>query len=229
MNYKLSIKNWSVEDRPREKFLQKGVNSLSDAELLAILIGSGTKNFTALELSRMILNSVENSLYELGKLSTLDFIKVKGIGNAKAICLLAAIELGRRRTLSIPPARIKIGSSADAYAVFQPILGDLSHEQFWILILNRANMVIDKRLISSGGTSGTVIDTKIILKHTIDRLGAGIIVCHNHPSGNLKPSEADKTITNKILQAAKMMDISFLDHIIIGDKAYFSFADEGLI
>ncbi len=229
MQYNLSIKNWSVEDRPREKLLKKGVNTLSDAELLAILIGSGTKNSSALELSKTILFSVNNSLHDLGKLSSTDLMRVKGIGSAKALLLIAAIEIGRRRDLSIPPARMRIRSSADAYNIFLPIIGDLPNEQFWILMLNRANMVIDKRMISSGGTSGTVIDTKIILKYAIDRLSSGIIVCHNHPSGNLNPSEADKNITNKISQAAKMMDISFLDHIIIAEKAYFSFADSGLI
>jgi DNA repair protein RadC len=229
MQYNLSIKNWSVEDRPREKLLKKGVSTLSDAELLAILIGSGTKNNSALELSKTILFSVENSLHDLGKLSPTDLMRVKGIGSAKAMLLIAAIEIGRRRALSIPPARIRIRSSADAYNIFLPIIGDLPNEQFWILMLNRSNMVIDKRMISSGGTSGTVIDTKIILKYAIDRLSSGIIVCHNHPSGNINPSDADKHITNKISQATKMMDIAFLDHIIIAEKAYFSFADNGLI
>jgi DNA repair protein RadC len=229
MQYNLSIKNWSVEDRPREKLLNKGTSSLSDAELLAILIGSGTRNLSALELSKNILHSVGNNLHELGKLNMKDLTLIKGIGNAKAISLLAAIELGRRRTVSDPIAKIKINSSKDVCNIFQPVLGDLPNEQFWILLLNRSNLVIDRHLISSGGTSGTVIDTKIILKYAIDRLASGLILCHNHPSGNTTPSDADKSITRKIQNAVSMVDISLLDHIIIGDKGYFSFADNALI
>jgi DNA repair protein RadC len=225
----LSIKNWSVEDRPREKLIKKGVSSLSNAELLAILIGSGTRNVTAVELSKTILHQSENNLGSLGKTSLSELIKIKGVGEAKAITILAALELGRRRNFSEPTEKIKITSSHDASNVFQPILGDLPHEEFWILLLNRSNKIIDKYRISQGGISGTVIDTRLILKTALDKLASGIILCHNHPSGNKKPSEADKAITYKIQEATKVMDISLLDHIIVADKEYFSFADNNLM
>lgn len=225
----LSIKNWSVEDRPREKLVKKGVSSLSNAELLAILIGSGTRNVTAVELSKSILRQAENNLGTLGKTGLEDLIKIKGVGQAKAISILAALELGRRRNFSESPEKIKITSSQDAFKLFQPILSDLPHEEFWILLLNRSNVVIDKYRISQGGISGTVIDTRLILKKALEKLASGIILCHNHPSGNKKPSEADKSITCKIQKASKVMDISLLDHIIVADTDYFSFADNNLM
>jgi DNA repair protein RadC len=225
----LSIKNWSVEDRPREKLIKKGVSSLSNAELLAILLGSGTRNITAVELAKSILHQAENNLGTLGKTSLIELLKIKGVGEAKAISILAALELGRRRNFSEPPEKSKITSSHDAFNVFQPLLGDLPHEEFWILLLNRSNKIIEKYRISQGGISGTVIDTRLILKKALDKLASGIILCHNHPSGNKKPSEADKSITYKIQKAAKVMDISLLDHIIVADKDYFSFADNNLM
>ena len=225
----LSIKNWAVEDRPREKLANKGVDSLSDAELLAILIGSGTRNITAVELSKAILASVENNLNQLGKLSLKDLENYKGIGRVRALTILAALEFGRRRKFSESVKREKISSSKDVYDLFHPLLSDLSHEEFWILVLNRSNHVIDKNRISQGGVSGTVIDTRIILKYAIERLSSGLILCHNHPSGNTKPSEADKMITTKMKEAASLMDINVLDHIIICDNSYFSFADEGIL
>lgn len=225
----LSIKNWSVEDRPREKLINKGVNNLSNAELIAILIGSGTRNVTAVELSKSILRMADNNLGTLGKSSLNDLMKIKGIGEAKAITILASLELGRRRNFTEPPEKIKITSSLDAYNIFQAILGDLPHEEFWILLLNRSNKIIDKYRISQGGISGTVIDTRLILKKALDKLASGMILCHNHPSGNKKPSEADKAITYKIKKAAMVMDINLLDHIIVADKEYFSFADNDLM
>jgi DNA repair protein RadC len=228
MEYKnLSIKNWAVEDRPREKLLKNGVENLSDAEILAILIGSGTKKQSALELSRQILFEASNNLGELGKKSLEELTAVKGIGKAKAIVILAALELGRRRKYAEPLRKLQISSSKDSFKVFQPLLGDLPHEEFWLMLLNRSNRLIENICISKGGTSGTVIDTKIILNKALSRLASAIIVCHNHPSGNINPSQADKKITEKIRSAAATMDITLLDHIIIADNQYYSFSDEG--
>jgi len=229
MYKKLSIKEWAVEDRPREKMLVKGIRSLSEAELIAILIGSGNLDESAVEVSRRIMSSVNNNLNELGKKTINDLQKFKGIGPAKAITITAAMELGRRRKESEPDEKPKVVTSADCAAIFKPLLSDLPHEEFWVLLLNRNNLVIDKMLVSQGGLSGTVIDVRIILKMALDKLASSIILCHNHPSGNLIPSEADKDITKKIKEAGKHMDIPVLDHLIIANDSYFSFADEGLI
>jgi DNA repair protein RadC len=229
MYKKPSIKEWAVEDRPREKMLVNGVRALSEAELIAILIGSGNADESAVELSRRILASVTNNLHELGRKTISDLQKFKGIGEAKAITIMAALELGRRRKESEPTERPKINSSADAANIFKPLLSDLPHEEFWVLLLNRNNLVIDKMIISRGGITGTVIDVRIIMKMALECLACSIILCHNHPSGNLIPSEADKEITRKIKDAGKLFDISVLDHVIVGNNSYFSFADEGLI
>jgi len=229
MYKKLSIKEWAVEDRPREKMLVKGIRSLSEAELIAILIGSGNLDESAVEVSRRIMASVNNNLNELGKKTINDLQKFKGIGPAKAITIAAAMELGRRRKESEPNEKPKVVTSADAASIFKPLLSDLPHEEFWVLLLNRNNLMIDKMMVSQGGLSGTVIDVRIILKMALDKLACSIILCHNHPSGNLIPSEADKEITRKIKEAGKHMDIPVLDHLIIGNDAYFSFTDEGLI
>jgi len=229
MYKKLSIKEWAVEDRPREKMLSKGIRALTEAELIAILIGSGNMDESAVEVSRRIMSSVNNNLNELGKKTINDLQKFKGIGPAKAITIAAAMELGRRRKESEPDEKPKVVTSADCAAIFKPLLSDLPHEEFWVLLLNRNNLVIDKMLVSQGGLSGTVIDVRIILKMALDKLACSIILCHNHPSGNLIPSEADKDITKKIREAGKHMDIPVLDHLIIGNDSYFSFADEGLI
>jgi len=229
MYKKLSIKEWAVEDRPREKMLVKGIRSLSEVELIAILIGSGNMDESAVEVSRHILASVNNNLNELGKKTINDLRKFKGIGEVKAITIMAALELGRRRKESEPNEKPKVVTSSDGAAIFRPLLSDLPHEEFWVLLLNRNNLVIDKMMVSQGGLSGTVIDVRIILKMALDKLASSIILCHNHPSGNLIPSEADKEITRKIKEAGKHMDIPVFDHLIIGNDAYFSFADEGLI
>jgi len=229
MYKKLSIKEWAVEDRPREKMLEKGIRSLSEAELIAILIGSGSREESAVELSRHVLASVKNNLNELGKKSINDFKQFKGIGDAKATTIAAAMELGRRRKESGTDEKLKVITSADAADIFKPFLSDLPHEEFWVLFLNRNNLVLDKRMVSQGGLSGTVIDVRIILKMALEKLACSIILCHNHPSGNLVPSEADKEITRKIKDAGKHMDIPVLDHVIIGNGSYFSFADEGMI
>lgn len=224
-----TIKNWAVEDRPREKLLLKGIESLSDAELLAILIGSGTKEISAVEVSREILRSAGNNLHELGKTNIGELMKIKGIGKAKALIIMASLELGRRRNRTDVINRQKISSSKDAFSFFHSLLCDLTHEEFWVLILNRSNQVIDKVRISQGGISGTIIDTRLILKYAIEKLASGLILCHNHPSGNIQPSEPDKRITDKIKTAATFMEINLLDHLIIADKNYYSFADEGLL
>jgi DNA repair protein RadC len=225
----LSIRNWAVEDRPREKLLSKGIHSLSDSELIALLIGSGTRNVTAVELARQILSMAGNSLDKLGKYAVSDLKKLKGIGQARAITIIAALELGRRRKLSNTPETNKISSSSDVFNLMYPLLSDLSYEEFWILILNRSNRVVEKRKISQGGIAGTVTDVRIILKMAIENLATSVILCHNHPSGNFQPSDADIAITHRLKDSATIMDISLLDHLIIAGKAYFSFADENLI
>ncbi|MBN1413769.1 MAG: DNA repair protein RadC [Bacteroidales bacterium] len=224
-----SIKEWAVEDRPREKLLAKGTQSLSNSELIAILIGSGTKNQSAVELARRILSNAGNDLDQLGRFSVADFMKIKGIGRAKAISIVSALELGRRRKDSESADRMKITSSDDVFKTLYPHLADLSHEEFWILLLNRSNKIIEKRKISQGGIAGTVTDVRMILKSAIEVLASSIILCHNHPSGNLQPSEADIQITQKLKDSAHIMDIRLLDHIIIAGKQYYSFADENLI
>ncbi len=225
----ISIKNWAVEDRPREKLLSKGIHVLSDTELIAILIGSGSRENSAVELARKILNSVNNNLHELGKLSVSDLQEIKGIGKAKAISVLAALELGKRRKLEDVIQKHKITGSKDVYEFFYPLLVDLPHEEFWVLILNRSNSIIDKYKISQGGIAGTVIDVRLILKRAINKLASSIILCHNHPSGNLSPSEADIKITKKLNDASQLVDIKVLDHIIIGGNSYYSFLDEGTL
>jgi len=229
MTEKLSIKNWAIEDRPREKLLLKGTQSLSESELIAILIASGSVDESAVELSKRILASVNNNLNELGKQSIEELQKFKGIGQAKAITIVAAMELGRRRRLSDITKRLEIKSSKSSFELFEPILKDLAYEEFWIAYLDRANKVIIKSKVSQGGIIGTVIDVKLIMKSAIEKLSSGLILCHNHPSGNLEPSKEDLKITKQLTDAAKLFDINVIDHIIIGNNEYLSFVDEGLI
>jgi DNA repair protein RadC len=228
MSY-LSIKDWAADDRPREKLLLKGVQSLSDAELLAILIGSGTQKTSAVELSRQILGLSKNNLSELGKLSIPELRKIKGIGEAKAISIIAALELGKRRSQTDSTERQVISSSKDVFNYLYPVLSDLPYEEFWIIYLNRSNKIIDKYKLSQGGVSGTVIDVRMILKRAIELLASSLVICHNHPSGNKNPSENDTAITAKVKQASAQMDIILVDHIIIADNSYFSFCDEGML
>ena len=226
---KLNIKDWAAEDRPREKLLSKGARSLSDAELIAILISSGNLEETAVELSRRILATVNNNLNELGR-KNIDFLKTfNGIGEAKAVTIAAALELGKRRKEADVFNANKISGSKDVADYFFPILGDLNHEEFWVMLLNRGNKIIDSFMISQGGISGTVIDVRIILKPALEKLASSIILCHNHPSGTMQASDADLKITKKIKNAAEMLDISVLDHLIIGQNEYLSFADEGIL
>jgi len=226
----LSIKEWALEDRPREKLLSKGLSSLSDAELLAILIGSGSAKESAVELSKKILRDCENNLTALGKKTVTDLKrKYHGVGDAKAITIVASLELGRRRKLQESEERTKITCSKDVHDIFQPIVGDLPHEEFWVLLLNRSNKIIAKNKVSQGGIAGTVIDVRLILKSAIDHLASSIVLCHNHPSGNTHPSDADTSITKKMSEAGRIMDIPVLDHIIVTDTSYFSYADEGML
>jgi len=224
-----ALTTWAVEERPREKVMANGVQYLSDAELLAILLGSGTKHITSVELARQILKGAGNSLQQLGRQGIGELVRIKGVGPAKATSILAALELGRRRAGLQHSEKTPVKSSETVYRLFHPLMGDLEHEEFWLLMLNRANRVLGRYKVSQGGLSGTVIDTRIILKKALDNLASSIIVCHNHPSGNKQPSDADLKITEKLKKAAEMLEIKLLDHVIIADKSYFSFADEGLI
>jgi len=224
-----SIKNWSQDDQPREKLRDKGKASLSDAELVAILIGSGSREESAVDLCKRILASVDHNLNALGKLSIKQLMDFKGIGEAKAITIAAALELGRRRRLEDALHQDKISSSRSVFDIMQPILGELPHEEFWILYLNNSNKVIEKNQLSKGGITGTLVDVRLVLKNALEVGATALILCHNHPSGTLKPSEADKAVTSKLKSAAKSLDIKVLDHLIITEKAYFSFADEELI
>lgn len=230
MEKRLSIKEWKEEDRPREKLIDKGSRALSDAELLAILIGSGNKDESAVELSRRILHQLNNNLNDLGKVDIAFLTQTfKGIGEAKAITILAALELGRRRKLSEATEHSKITASQDVFHLFEPLLSDLPHEEFWVLLLNRANKIIGQSRLSQGGTGQTVVEIPQILKIAIDKLATGIIVCHNHPSGNLDPSPQDIQITSKLMEACKIIGIDLLDHLIVAHQHYYSFADNGRI
>ncbi|MCF8302616.1 MAG: DNA repair protein RadC [Bacteroidales bacterium] len=224
---KVSIKQWAESDRPREKLLLKGKHSLSDAELIAILMGSGNTELSAVDLAKTILNSVDNNLIGLSKLSVQDLMKFKGIGQAKAIGIVAALELGKRRRSSEIIERKRINGSRDVYEYFHGLLSDSSYEEFWILLLNRANKIIKHINISQGGLTGTIADPKKIFKMALDDHASSVILCHNHPSGNLKPSDADNKLTKKLKHAGEFLDLPILDHIIIGDEQYYSYADEG--
>ena len=225
----LSIKSWAEEDRPREKLLTKGKGSLSDAELLAILLGSGSREESAVGLAQRILHSVENNLHGLGKCSIAELQKFKGIGQAKAITIAAAMEVGRRRQLSRIREKPQVTCSRDAFNAIAPMLMDLPHEEFWILLLNRANRILSREQISLGGVAGTVVDAKVVYRKALEGAACSIVLCHNHPSGNLNPSQADIDLTRKLKKAGETLDIIVVDHLIVGDGGYYSFADEGLI
>jgi DNA repair protein RadC len=225
----LKIKSWSPEDRPREKLLIKGTPVLSNAELVAILLGTGTATISAVELAKRVLQTVDNNLHELARLSVKDLMKVKGIGEAKAITIIAALELGRRRRDGDSEEKPRITGSRDVFDILRAHLLDIHHEEFWVLLLNRANRVIKKHQISQGGIAGTVADPKIIFKVALAELASGIVLAHNHPSGNLTASQADIDLTKKLKEAGKLLEIQVLDHLIIGGQNYFSFADEGIL
>ncbi|MEN0051814.1 MAG: DNA repair protein RadC [Bacteroidota bacterium] len=226
---KISIKDWAEDDQPREKLVKKGASVLSDAELIAILIRVGTKGETAVDLAKRILASVDNDLNELAKRGAKELMKFDGIKLAKAVAIVAALELGRRRQTTDIKQRPKIQSSSDAYHIIAPILMDLPHEEFWILLLNRANLVLDRIQLSQGGTSGTVVDAKMVFRAALEGQASGIILVHNHPSGSLRPSQHDIDLTKKLRDAGKTLDISVMDHLIVTDRGYYSFADEGMM
>lgn len=221
----ISIKDWSENDRPREKLLQLGSRSLSDAELLAILLGSGTVSISAVELSRNILKDANQSLQQLGKKTLKDLMIHKGIGEAKAITIAAAMELGRRRAMEMPAQIQRITCSHDAYKILQPLIGELPHEEFWILLLDNSNKVLEKHQISKGGITATHVDHRLLFKQAIAAGAVALILAHNHPSGTLKPSTPDRQITKKIKAAGDTLDIKVLDHLIVTQQDYYSFAD----
>ncbi len=229
MRRRSGIKSWPEDEKPREKLLHKGAGSLSDAELLAILIGSGTVKRSALDLARDALALADQNLYELGRLSVADFQKVKGIGTARAITIAAALELGRRRQINEGLQRPSVRTSRDAADIVLPLLSDLNHEVFCVLYLNQSNRVLRHELISSGGLTGTVADIRMILKNALLCHANGLILAHNHPSGNPSPSQADKDLTRRIKEAALLMDIRLLDHLIVAHTICFSMQDEGMI
>lgn len=226
---RFTIKSWALDDRPREKLLAKGKQVLSDAELIAILIGSGNRKESAVGLSKRILQSVDGNINELAKLSVEKLITFNGIGEAKAVSIITGLELGKRRQLESILEKPKISSSKEVFNLMQPIIGDLEHEEFWVLFMNNSNKVLAKTQISKGGLTATVVDVRLLFKKAIELVSVGMIVCHNHPSGKLLPSNADKQITQKIKEAGVTLDIKLLDHLIITQKAYFSFADEGVL
>jgi len=226
---KHSIKQWAKDDRPREKLLMKGAESLSDSELLAILIVNGTRSKTAIDLAKEILILGKNNLPELGKLSVKELMKIKGIGEAKAITIVAALEIGRRRQAMNYREKAVMTSSSDVANYLQSLLKDYRHEVFAVLFLNRANKINHFQIVSEGGITGTVADPRIILKKALEEDAVSIILCHNHPSGSLKPSGADQELTKKIKEAAKFFDIKVLDHLIVSDAGYYSFSDEGIL
>lgn len=224
-----SIKNWAVGDRPREKLRLKGKNSLSDAELIAILIGSGNRKESAVQLSKRILMGTENNLNALGKISIKKLTEYNGIGEAKAIAIVAALELGRRRRAEEVLVKKKITSSVSVFEVMQPIIGDLEHEEFWIIYLNNSNRIIEKVQLSKGGITGTIVDVRIALKKALECGATALVLAHNHPSGTLRPSEPDRQLTKRLKTAGESLDIKVVDHLIVTQKAYFSFADEHLL
>lgn len=228
-NNHLSIPSWAEEDRPREKMLQKGPAALTDAELIAILLRIGTKSLSAVELAKQLLQQADNNLNTLARKSLHELQKQKGMGEAKGLTVLAAMEIGRRRAISGLGEKPKIKNSRDAWLIMMPDLLDQQQEQFWVLMLNRSNAVIKKSLVSKGGITGTVADPRIIFREALESAAVAIIVLHNHPSGNLNPSQADISLTKKLVDAGKILQIPVLDHIIFADQGHFSFADEGIL
>lgn len=224
-----SIKSWAEDDRPREKMILKGRKTLSDAELLAILLGTGTRDLSAVELAQVLLQSVNNDLANFSKYSINELKKFKGIGEAKAVGIVAALELGRRRKETETKAKVKITSSKQVYEHMRSYLSDLQHEEFFVIYVNRANEIVQTKQISIGGLSGTIADGKVIFKQALELCAHGLILVHNHPSGQLKPSDSDRQLTKKMVEFGKYIDLCVLDHLIYTDSGYFSFADEGIL
>ncbi|BAO54259.1 RadC family protein [Nonlabens marinus] len=225
----ISIKDWSENDQPREKLLKNGSSTLSDAELIAILLGTGTVSMSAVEVSRNVLQDANQSLQQLGKKTLKELMKHKGIGEAKAITIAAAMELGRRRAMEMPDRVFKITCSQDVFKILQPVMGELEHEEFWTLLLDNSHKVLEKHQVSKGGITATHVDSRLIFKKALEAGAVAVIIAHNHPSGTLIPSTADKQITSKIIQAGETLDIKVLDHIIITQQDYYSFADNGIL
>ena len=223
------ITSWSLDDRPREKLIEKGNKALSDAELIAILLGSGSREESAVDLAKRLLSYSRNNLNQLARLSLHELQSFKGIGEAKSVNIATALELGRRRRLEKALEVKKITSSKAAFEIMQPIIGDLNHEEFWIIFLDNSNKINATHQISKGGFTGTLVDIRLVFKKALELSSTGLILCHNHPSGKLKPSESDKHLTHKINEAGKVMDIKILDHLVLTEKSYFSFADEGIL
>lgn len=225
----MPIRLWAEDDRPREKLIKQGKGALSDAELIAILLRSGSRAHSAVDLAKMMLAAAENNLIELSKLNVDELIRFPGVGEAKALSVMAALELGRRRRSAEVLIKSKISSSRDVFELMQADLAELQHEEFWIILLSRSNQLIRKIPVSKGGLAGTVVDPKKIFKTALQYGASSLLLCHNHPSGSIQPSEADVRITRKIKEGGAMLDIAVLDHIIIGEEAYYSFADEGVL
>lgn len=225
---KNTIKQWAEEDRPREKMLQKGCSALTDTELLAIIIGSGTQNESAVDLAKKVMASANNNLNELGQFTINDLKKIKGIGQVKAITLQAMFELGKRRTVAEVRKNDSITSSKEIFLYMQPKIGDLRHEEFWVIYLNNSHAILGTKMISSGSVTNTLVDTKIIASYAISFMATGVILCHNHPSGNCRPSQEDKKITIKVIEAMKLLDCELIDHVIVSGNNYYSFTDDGL-
>ncbi|KAB1155218.1 DNA repair protein RadC [Tenacibaculum aiptasiae] len=226
---KIPIKLWAIDDMPRKKLRLKGKNSLSNAELIAILIGAGNRQESAVELAKRILLSVDNDLNSLSKLSVPALMKFNGIGEAKAIAIVSALEFGRRKLFMQKEEELKIYSSKNVFNIIQPLIGDIEHEEFWALYLNNSNVVLEKFQISKGGFTATLVDIRLLYKRALELSAVGIIVCHNHPSGKLEPSNSDIELTKKIKNAGDTLNIKLLDHIIVTEKTYFSFADEMIL
>lgn len=223
---KIPIKNWLSEDRPREKLMEKGKESLSDSELLAILLGSGNRDESAIGLAQRMLHAVNGKIHLLAKFPIEKLTQFKGVGEAKAITIITALEFGKRRHMEMHSESEKISSSKDVFQIMNPLLGELEHEEFWVLFLNNSNKVLSKYQLSKGGLTATLVDTRLLLKRALEQLAVAVIICHNHPSGKLEPSRADIELTRKIKNACETVDIKLLDHLIITEKTYFSFADE---
>ena len=224
---KLSIPEWSAADRPRERMLAQGAKALSDAELIAILIRSGTPKDSALDLARVILNKADNDLHKLAALSVAELMKVKGVGEAKALSVAAALELGQRRRDTIVEVRPLIASSQHAFDLLQPLVADLAHEEFWLLLLDRGNRLLERTKVSQGGMHGTVADPKLIFRSALEKRASSVILCHNHPSGQLRPSQEDIVLTKKLVEGGRFLDITVQDHLIVATTGYYSFADNG--
>lgn len=229
MNTTVPLREWSPQDLPREKLIQKGKAVLTDAELVSLLLGHGTRSVSSVELGKRVLHQANNSLHDLARMTVKDLTRIDGVGRTKAMAIVAALELGRRRRELSPESRPSLRKSADAYDILKPMMLDIPHEEFWIILVNRANRLIRVNQVSHGGVAGTIADPKIIFKMAVEELASGIILAHNHPSGNLTASQADIELTRKLSAGARLLEMQVLDHIILAGQNYFSFADEGLI